>query len=154
MPRVCRRHDQQATRGASGRTAEPPRRPLAPAPSGRSSVLRVTQHGIAESTCQHVFDTLRSARRWFTGEVTRGGAPTRAGRVYAELRADILGGRQRPGARLPFGELTARCGASRGGVREPLSRLPAEGLVEAEPQFGFRVVPLSIADLKHLTDAR
>jgi DNA-binding GntR family transcriptional regulator len=75
-------------------------------------------------------------------------------RVYAELRADILGGRQRPGARLPFAELTARYGASMGVVREALSRLAAEGLVESEPQFGFRVVRLSIADLKHLTDAR
>jgi DNA-binding GntR family transcriptional regulator len=74
--------------------------------------------------------------------------------VYAELRADILGGRQRPGARLPFAELTARYGASMGVVREALNRLAAEGLVEAEPQFGFRVVPLSVADLKHLTDAR
>jgi DNA-binding GntR family transcriptional regulator len=76
------------------------------------------------------------------------------GRVYAELRADILGGRQRPGARLPFAELTARYGASMGVVREALSRLAAEGLVESEPQFGFRVVPLSIADLQHLTAAR
>jgi DNA-binding GntR family transcriptional regulator len=74
--------------------------------------------------------------------------------VYAELRADILGGRQRPGARLPFAELTARYGASMGVVREALSRLAAEGLVESEPQFGFRVVPLSIADLQHLTAAR
>ena len=74
--------------------------------------------------------------------------------MYAELRADILGGRQRPGARLPFAELTARYGASMGVVREALNRLAAEGLVEAEPQFGFRVVPLSVADLKHLTDAR
>jgi DNA-binding GntR family transcriptional regulator len=86
--------------------------------------------------------------------MTRSGAPTRTERVYAELRADILGGRQRPGARLPFAELTARYEASMGVVREALSRLAAEGLVESEPQFGFRVVPLSIADLQHLTAAR
>jgi DNA-binding GntR family transcriptional regulator len=86
--------------------------------------------------------------------MTRSGAPTRTERVYAELRADILGGRQRPGARLPFAELTARYEASMGVVREALSRLAAEGLVESEPQFGFRVVPLSIADLQHLTNAR
>ena len=41
-----------------------------------------------------------------------------------------------------------------GVVREVLTRLTAEGLVESEPQYGFRVVPLSVADLKHLTDAR
>jgi DNA-binding GntR family transcriptional regulator len=86
--------------------------------------------------------------------VSRSGVPTRAERVYTELRADILAGRQRPGSRLPFAELTARYEASMGVVREVLTRLTAEGLVESEPQYGYRVVPLSIADLQHLTDAR
>lgn len=83
-----------------------------------------------------------------------GGTPTRAERVYAELRADILTGRQPPGTRLPFAELTARYQASMGVVREALTRLAAEGLVESEPQYGHRVMPLSVADLNHLTDAR
>ncbi|MBA3905378.1 MAG: GntR family transcriptional regulator, partial [Pseudonocardiales bacterium] len=86
--------------------------------------------------------------------MSRSGAPTQAERVYAELRADILAGRQRPGARLPFAALTARYEASTGVAREALTRLAAEGLVESEPQYGFRVVPLSVADLNHLTDAR
>lgn len=86
--------------------------------------------------------------------MTRSGAPTRVERVYAHLRADILAGRRRPGARLPFAELTAHYAASTGVVREALTRLSAEGLVVAEPQFGFCVVPLSAADLEHLTDAR
>jgi DNA-binding GntR family transcriptional regulator len=57
--------------------------------------------------------------------------------------------------------MAAGCGAvgfgatgKRQASREALNRLAAEGLVEAEPQFGFRVVPLSVADLKHLTEAR
>ncbi len=86
--------------------------------------------------------------------MSRSGAPTRAERVYAQLRADILAGRRRPGARLPFAELTTRYEASMGVVREALTRLTAEGLVDSEPQYGFRVVPLSVADLNHLTDAR
>jgi DNA-binding GntR family transcriptional regulator len=86
--------------------------------------------------------------------VSRSGVPTRAERVYSALRADIFGGRRRPGERLPFAELTARYEASMGVVREVLTRLTAEGLVESEPQYGFRVVPLSAADLKYLTDAR
>ena len=86
--------------------------------------------------------------------MSRSGAPTRAERVYAGLRADILAGRRRPGSRLPFADLTARYEASMGVVREVLTRLTAEGLVESEPQYGFRVVPLSVADLKNLTDAR
>ena len=86
--------------------------------------------------------------------MSRSGAPTRTERVYAELRADILAGRQRPGSRLPFAELTDRYEASTGVVREALTRLAAEGLVDSEPQYGFRVVPLTVADLQHLTDAR
>lgn len=86
--------------------------------------------------------------------MSRSGAPTRAERVYAQLRADILAGRRRPGARLPFAELTTSHGASMGVVREALTRLTAEGLVDSEPQYGFRVVPLSVADLEHLTEAR
>lgn len=90
-----------------------------------------------------------------TGMVNRnGGTPTRVERVYAELRADILAGRQPPGTRLPFAELTVRYQASMGVVREALTRLAAEGLIESEPQYGHRVMPLSAADLNHLTDAR
>ncbi len=74
--------------------------------------------------------------------------------MYAELRADILDGRLRPGARLPFADLTARYEASTGVVREALTRLTAEGLVDSQPQYGFRVVPLSVDDLRHLTGAR
>lgn len=80
--------------------------------------------------------------------------PTRAERVYTELRADILAGRQRPGSRLPFAELSARYEVSMGVAREALTRLTAEGLVEAQPQHGFQVMPLSIVDLQHLTEAR
>jgi DNA-binding GntR family transcriptional regulator len=41
-----------------------------------------------------------------------------------------------------------------GVIREAISRLVAEGLVESMPQQGFRVKPVSIADLQHLTEAR
>lgn len=80
--------------------------------------------------------------------------PTRVDRVYAALRGDILGGRQQPGARLPFADLSARYKASMGVVREALTRLQGEGLVESEPQFGFRVVPVSTENLRYLTEAR
>ncbi|WP_064745544.1 GntR family transcriptional regulator [Pseudonocardia acaciae] len=86
--------------------------------------------------------------------MTRSGTPTRAERVYGELRADILAGRKLPGQRLPFAELTERYGASMGVVREALTRLTAEGLVESEPQYGYRVRRISSGDLRHLTEAR
>jgi len=39
-------------------------------------------------------------------------------------------------------------------VREALSRLTSEGLVVAEPQRGFRVAPISAAELRDLTGVR
>lgn len=80
--------------------------------------------------------------------------PTQVERVYAELRADILAGRCGPGSKLRFKTLTDDHRASMGVIREAISRLVAEGLVESMPQQGFRVKPVSIADLQHLTEAR
>ncbi|MHA3021785.1 GntR family transcriptional regulator [Mycobacterium sp. BMJ-28] len=57
--------------------------------------------------------------------------------------ANILAGRSRPGTKLPFGELSERHKASMGVVREAVSRLVAEGLVESMPQQGLRVTPVS-----------
>ena len=81
-------------------------------------------------------------------------APTRTEQVYARMRADILAGHWTPGAKLPFAELVARYGGSTSVIREGLTRLVEQGLVQAEPQHGFRVVPLSISDLDDLTTAR
>lgn len=80
--------------------------------------------------------------------------PTRVDRVYAALRADVLGGRQLPGSRLPFADLASRYQASMGVIREALTRLQGEGLVESEPQFGFRVISVSAENLRNLTEAR
>lgn len=79
---------------------------------------------------------------------------TQADRVAAELRVDILRGRMRPGEKLPFAELCKQYRTSVGVMREGLSRLVAQGLVVNEPQVGFRVIPLSIEDLRQLTEAR
>jgi DNA-binding GntR family transcriptional regulator len=84
----------------------------------------------------------------------RSGAPTRAEKVYAELRSDILNGRIGPGERLPFAQLCERYQASTGVLREVLPRLVEQGLATSERQFGFRVIPVSEADLRHLTELR
>lgn len=81
-------------------------------------------------------------------------ATTRTEQVYAQLRADILGGRLVPGARLPFADLGARYESSTSAIREGLQRLVEQGLVTSEPQLGFRVVTLSVDDLHDLTTAR
>jgi DNA-binding GntR family transcriptional regulator len=75
-------------------------------------------------------------------------------RVYASLRGDILAGRFSPGQRLRPTDLAAAHGVSLNVVREALSRLAGERLVNASPQQGFAVVELNAPDLQDLTDVR
>ncbi|WP_326599001.1 GntR family transcriptional regulator [Streptomyces sp. NBC_01803] len=86
--------------------------------------------------------------------VKNGNGTTRAGQLYARLRADILGGRLLPGQRLKFPELCARYGTSVGAAREALTRLMAEGFVTGQSHQGFSVTPLSYEDLADLILAR
>ena len=81
-------------------------------------------------------------------------AITRTEQVYAQLRADILAGRVLPGTKLRFAELIDRYDCSTSVVREGLTRLVEQGLVQSEPQHGFHVTPLSDDDLDDLTTAR
>ena len=83
-----------------------------------------------------------------------GGARTLTSAIYARLRADILGGRLRPSEKLLIAPLGRRFDVSLAAVREALSRLVADGLVVAEDQRGFRVSPLSLADLNDVTNTR
>jgi DNA-binding GntR family transcriptional regulator len=75
-------------------------------------------------------------------------------RAYDLLREALLDCRFEPGEPLRIGELCKQLEASQGAVREALSRLTSEGLVEARPQRGFRVTPISAEDLRDLTAAR
>lgn len=81
-------------------------------------------------------------------------AITRSEQVFAQLRTDILSGRLPPGTKLRFADLTERYDCSTSVVREGLSRLAEQGLVQSEPQHGFHVTPLSMSDLEDLTTAR
>lgn len=74
--------------------------------------------------------------------------------VEARLRSEILAGRAAPGSKLRLAELAARLEVSTGVVREALIRLAAGGLVDAEPQLGFRVASVSDSDLRDLIEAR
>src|SRR5690554_5131185 len=75
-------------------------------------------------------------------------------RVFEQMRAEILDGRLRPGARLHLTTLSARFAVSLGAVREALSRLVADGLVQAIDRRGFRVSPVSIEDIRDITATR
>lgn len=79
---------------------------------------------------------------------------TRNEEVYVRLRADILSGHFKPSQKLAFAELCERYGVSVGVVREALSRVAEQELVQNAPQLGFFVTRLSRSDLIYLTDAR
>lgn len=74
--------------------------------------------------------------------------------VYKRLRGDILAGRLVPDQKLKIQEVSSTLGVSASVVREALTRLAAESLVAAEPQRGFRVMPLYADDVADLTDVR
>lgn len=74
--------------------------------------------------------------------------------IHARIRNDILIGALRPADKLKLEELKERYDVSVNTLRETLSRLVSEGLVAAEGQRGFMVMPASIADLREITDVR
>lgn len=79
---------------------------------------------------------------------------TVAGDITHRLRQDIVGCRLKPGEPLKFDALRLAFGASFTTLREALTSLVADGLVVAEEQRGFRVAPVTAADLADLTHAR
>jgi GntR family transcriptional regulator, carbon starvation induced regulator len=74
--------------------------------------------------------------------------------VVERLRADILGVKFQPGEKLLFRALRARYGVGTSPLREALTRLAADGFVVLEDQRGFRVAPVSRADLEDVTMLR
>lgn len=74
--------------------------------------------------------------------------------IYATIRRHIIFGRLEAGARLRLERMKAEYGASVSTIREALSRLTSEGLVEAEGQRGFSVAPMSDEDLREIADLR
>ncbi len=79
---------------------------------------------------------------------------TTAERVTDSVRQAILHGELAAGSRLGETELAERLGVSRTPVREALSRLAAEGLVEVAANRGARVTTWSVAELEGVFDLR
>lgn len=82
------------------------------------------------------------------------GARTLIERAYVQLRDDIVEGRLAPGEKLRVEHLKARYGVGAGTLREAITRLASDALVEAEGQRGFRVAEIAIDDLLDLTALR
>ena len=74
--------------------------------------------------------------------------------AYDELRARIVDGRLRPGARVGQGELADALGISRGPVREALRRLAGDGLVDFEVNRGFFVADVGLERVLERLEAR
>jgi DNA-binding GntR family transcriptional regulator len=74
--------------------------------------------------------------------------------AFARLRRDVLTGEFAADAKLKMEELQQAYGFSSSPLREALSRLAQEGLIRADERRGFRVAPLSLADLEDITRMR
>jgi len=81
-------------------------------------------------------------------------AKSRTADTYEQIKLDLLNARYIPGAKLKIDQIREDLGVSPSAVREALSRLTSEGLVQAEPQRGFIVAPISAEDLRDLTAVR
>jgi GntR family carbon starvation induced transcriptional regulator len=75
-------------------------------------------------------------------------------RAYLNLRNDIVCGKLSPGERLRVEHLKDQYEVGAGTLREALSLLVADALVTSEGQRGFRVAPISLADLEDVTNTR
>lgn len=74
--------------------------------------------------------------------------------LCGRVREDILSCRLQPGQRLKIEELRLTYEVSTGTMREALSQLSSEGIVSAEPNRGFAVMPVSVFDLLDITEMR
>ncbi len=79
---------------------------------------------------------------------------TLAATAYEKIRADIVSGRLKPGTKLQTETIKQQYGIGSSPMREALSHLAADGLVRAEGQKGFRVVPVSIGELADIARLR
>jgi DNA-binding GntR family transcriptional regulator len=75
-------------------------------------------------------------------------------RAYLGLRHDVVCGKLAPGERLRVEHLKDQYEVGAGTLREALSLLVSDALVTSEGQRGFRVAPISLADLEDLTNTR
>lgn len=74
--------------------------------------------------------------------------------AYYALRRDLLACHIKPGDKIKINEIALQLGINASAVREALARLSSEGLVQLEAQRGFRAAPVSVMDLRDLTQTR
>lgn len=79
---------------------------------------------------------------------------TMASQLEERVRRDIINGRLKPGSKMRLKELAEYYGAGVIPLREALSRLAMTGFVTAIDQKGFRVEPVSTAEIQDITLTR
>lgn len=70
--------------------------------------------------------------------------------AYRRLRADIISCRLAPGQRVTERGLAFKTGLGTSPIREALTRLDHEGLVQTVPRKGYRVTPLTVKSVDDL----
>lgn len=82
------------------------------------------------------------------------GKPTIAGQIEAKLRRDILHGVLAPRARLNLDKMREEMDVGLSPLREAVTRLVSDGLVDVAPQRGYTVAPISVANLDEVCALR
>lgn len=75
-------------------------------------------------------------------------------RIYRSLKLDIVRGVLDMGQRLNEGQLASKYGVSKTPVREALSLLQQEGLVEVQPRVGYLTSRVTVQDVDDIFDLR
>lgn len=70
--------------------------------------------------------------------------------VYEALKGQIMNNKLSGGSQLLEDAISAGFGVSRTPVREALAKLESEGLIEPIPRHGYRVLPITIDDIREI----
>ena len=74
--------------------------------------------------------------------------------VYEQIKHDIITCKLAPGEPVSENQFVDRFGVSKTPIREALTSLVQDGLVEYTPNRGFRVTPVSVTDIQEIFEAR
>lgn len=74
--------------------------------------------------------------------------------VYEQIKHDIITCKLAPGEPLSENQFLERFGVSKTPIREALTSLVQDGLVEYMPNRGFTVTTVSVADIQEIFEAR
>lgn len=85
---------------------------------------------------------------------TEGTRESATGRVYAQLKREILTCQLAPGSSLYEGQLAERLAVSKTPVRDALGMLVHEGFVYVQPRQGYRVADITLSDVQEVFQMR